>query len=140
MKHRFDGYNHVVRLERGEKLMESLAKLAESKKLGSVWLSGIGAAVWLEVGAYSLDKKDYNFQRFDEPMEIAHLQGDLTWNDDQPFWHIHGSFSARDLKTVSGHVQDLEVGATCELFLHTIFGDRLSRVKSEDIGLKLLDV
>lgn len=49
---------------------------------------------------------------FDEQLEIVNLTGDLVWVDGEPFWHIHGTFSRRDFRIISGHVTELDVGLT----------------------------
>lgn len=140
MTYKFDGYNWIVRLEKGEKLVESLNKLAEQENLPSVWLNAIGAALTVELGYYDLEKQEYNWQRFEETMEITGLQGNLAYENGQPIWHIHGTFSKGDYSVVGGHVRELTVAGTCEIFLHKWYGDKLTRAQDQEVGLKLLDI
>jgi predicted DNA-binding protein with PD1-like motif len=140
MVHRFDGYNYIVRLEKDELLLASLTKLAPTLGSKSVWVSGIGGALWAELGFYDLATKTYAWQRFDELLEITALQGNLAWQDAKPVWHLHGTFSTRSYNAIAGHVKELAVAGTCELLLHAIAGEPLSRTHSDSTGLNLLDL
>jgi predicted DNA-binding protein with PD1-like motif len=140
MKYKFDGYNWLVRLEKGEKLTNSLLPLIASQKIPSVWISAIGACSWAELGFYDLNTKQYIWQKLNQPMEIINLVGNLAWENNQPILHLHGTFSKQNLETVGGHIKELEVAGTCEVFLHRWYGDRLTRSEDSLTGLKLLDL
>lgn len=140
MKYKFDGFNYIVRLEKGEELISTLAKLIQDKDIPSCWISGLGACSKAELGFYDIDKKEYNWKMFDEPMEILGLSGDISWLEGEPNLHIHGSFSKRDFSSVGGHVKELIVNGTCEIFLHKWDSDKLTRSKDNDVGLNLLDL
>lgn len=141
MTYKFDGYNYILRLQRGEKLIEKLSAFAKEQQLGSMWLSGLGGAAWAELGYYNLGTREYEWKTFSELVEITSLQGNLAWVDDEPVWHVHGSFSDREFRGIGGHVKELEVGGTCELFLHARFGgETMTRVYNDEVGLKLLDM
>lgn len=140
MTYHFDGYNYLVRLEKDELLIESLETLA--KKLGhaSVWVNGLGGAQWAELGFYDLGKKEYTWQRFDQLMEVTSLQGNLAWVDGMPVWHVHGMLSDAGFHALGGHIKELSVAGTCELLLHRIYGEAVTRFDDEATGLKLLRV
>ncbi len=141
MKAKFDGYNWLARLERGEKLVESLDRLIIEQDIKTAWLFGIGAASSAEVGYYDLKNKDYVWKKVDKDLEILSLQGNLTLGEDKPLIHLHGLFSDESGKTFGGHVKDLTVSITCELFLHNWFaGQGITRFIDPDTGLKLLDL
>ncbi len=140
MKYRFDGYNYVVRLDKGELLVESLTKFAREQKLGGAWISGLGGALWAEIGYYHLGSKEYTWRKIDQLLEITALQGNLAWAGEDPVLHLHGTFSDEKMQAFGGHVKELQVGGTCELFLHVIINQQLTRSQSDEIGLKLLDL
>jgi predicted DNA-binding protein with PD1-like motif len=74
-------------------------------------------------------------------LEITSLQGNLAWKNDEPIWHIHGTFGDEHYNAIAGHIKELIVGGTCELHLHAIFGDQpLARSHNNKIGLELLDL
>ena len=129
----------LIRLNRGESLIENLNKIAVQEKIAAAWLQGLGGALSAELGFYDLEAQEYQWQNFDDLMEITSLQGNLAWIDDQPKWHIHGTFSGHDYQAVGGHVKELVVGGTCELRL-SILPDLLVRRHDEASGLDLLDL
>lgn len=140
MKFRADGYNWVVRLEKGEKLLEQLTSFAKDNDIPSCWISAIGACQQAELGYYDLEKQEYHWHKVDELMEITGIQGNLAWDGDTPVFHLHGNFSKEDLSTVGGHIKNLVVGGTCEVFFHRWYADKLTRSQDSEVGLKLLDL
>lgn len=140
MKFKHDGYNYIVRLEKGEELIATLTKLVEDEKIPTCWISGLGASSSAELGFYDIDKQEYNWQTFDEPMEILALSGNISWLDAKPNLHIHGSFSKKDFSSVGGHIKELVVNGTCEIFLHKWDSDSLTRSLDSAVGINLLDI
>ncbi len=140
MKFRYDGFNWLVRLDKGEKLIESLSSLVKAEKIPSCWVSGIGGALSAQLGFYDLDKKEYQWRDIDELTEITGLQGNLAWDGQEPVWHIHGTLAKADGSAVGGHVKELVVGGTCEVLLHKWYADNLTRSEDPDVGLKLIDL
>ena len=138
----FDGYNHIIRLERGERLSEAMDQfLADSSiEIQGAALSGVGAAEQLELGFYDLTAKEYQWKSFPDLYEITSLTGTIALDEHGvPMYHLHGTFSDGDYQVIGGHVKDLVVGGTCELFVHTTYRP-LRRKHDDDTGLKLLDL
>lgn len=140
MKSRFDGYNWIIRLDKGESLMKSLLKLVEQNDVPSCWLNGIGGAQSAKLKFYDLDAKEYKTHNVKELLEITGLQGDLTWIDGKPNFHIHGTFAKADLSVIGGHVEDVMIGGTCEILLRKWYGDNLTKSKDATTGLCTLDL
>jgi uncharacterized protein len=89
MTYKFDGYNWLVRFDRGDLLVEQLTKLVKSENIRGAWVSGLGGAQWAELGFYDLNKKAYHWKRFDQLMEITSIQGNVAW-DGEPTPPKHG--------------------------------------------------
>lgn len=140
MKFRFDGYNYLVRLEKGEQLVATLVQFIKANKVPSCWISGLGGAEQAEVGFYNLEKQEYEWRLVREPLEIASLQGNISWVASEPSLHIHGIFCKRDGKVVGGHVKEVVINGTGEIFLHRWYGQNLNKTVDPAIGLKLLDL
>jgi hypothetical protein len=140
MKFKFDGYNWLVRLEKGEPLVASLVKLVKQEGVSGAWISGLGAAQSAELGFYDLDTKQYHWKKFDQLMEITSLQGNVAWNGEEPAVHMHGTFSDSNMQAFGGHVKELIVGGTCEVLLHRWYEGKLNRSEDPETGLKLLDL
>jgi uncharacterized protein len=138
MTYQFDGFNWLIRLNKGEKLVDQLTKLVQQESIKGAWISGLGGALSAELGFYQLDKQTYEFKNFDQLLEITSLQGNVAWLDGQPKLHIHGSFSDEHMQAIGGHVKELTVGGTCEVMLHIIQSD-LTRTHDDEVGLDLLN-
>jgi predicted DNA-binding protein with PD1-like motif len=140
MKYRFDGYNWLVRLERGELLIENLTKLVRDESITGAWITGLGASEWAELGFYDLNGKSYKWKKLDQLMEITSLQGNVSWESDRPAIHLHATLSNNEMQAFGGHVKELQVGGTCELLLHRWYEGRLNRSDDPDTGLNLLEI
>lgn len=128
---------NILVLQFGDKLQEKLGEYAREHELVSAWVEGLGGAKSMTLGYYSIDQRQYTWKDFDEVHEILKLSGNLAWVDSEPVWHIHGAFSDSEFNSVGGHVRELVVGATCELFI-TPLDVPLTRVFDDETGLKLL--
>lgn len=140
MTHSFDGYNDIVRLEPGERLMTNLAQFVRDVQLPGAWLSGLGAASEVTLGFYELGSKVYKWRTFGRAMEIVSLTGNLAFDEaGELSIHMHGVFADDEYQTVGGHVKDLTVGVTLELFVHRTY-QPLRRRHDATAGLPLLDL
>lgn len=140
MIHSFDGYNDVIRLQKGERLGAALGQFMAETRLPGAWLSGIGAASGVELGFFNLASKEYKWRTFSSMMEVASLGGNLAYDDrGKMMFHLHGVFADDEYGTVGGHVRDLTVGATLELFVHRTYVP-LKRAYDGETCLQLLSL
>lgn len=129
----------IIRLEKGESLMETLTRFCLDQSISNANFNGIGAVLQAELGFYHLERKEYSFKVLKQPMEIVNLQGNVSLVEGKPFLHIHILFSDPELQCFGGHLKEAIIGATCEIYLFT-HSVRVERVLDCDIGLKLLDL
>jgi uncharacterized protein len=140
MVYSFDGFNYLIKLDKGERLSEAIAQFARETKIEGAWVNGIGAALEATLGFYDLDKQQYNWQTFSELQEIVSLSGNLAYDEQGAMtFHLHGVFSDRQFETVGGHVKDLMAGATVELFIHRAYQPTRRKTDSA-VGLQTLDL
>lgn len=130
-------HGNLVVINRGEEVMAQLVEYAKVQNLKSAWMSGLGGADTVTLGFYDIEAKAYDWKKINEPMEILNLTGNLSWVDGEPFWHVHGTFSGRDLQAVGGHVKELMVGLTCEVLIMPL-DTPLTRTFDDETALKLL--
>lgn len=130
---------YLVRLEKGESLVAALLAFLKNENVKGGVLQGIGGALEAEVGFYNLDKKEYEFKKFNETMEIASLLGNFSLVDNDPFLHIHVVLSDKNLATYAGHLKEATVAATCEVFIVDLKSP-VMRDKDEETGLNLLSL
>ena len=121
--------------------MSGLKEFAKKEQVKGAWIFVVGACDELEAGYYDLKTKDYKFKKYSQDLEILNIQGNLSWDGDEPAIHLHGTFSGEDGEAFGGHIKSLKVSVTCEVFIHDWFGaDRIERKLDDSIGLKLLDL
>lgn len=132
-----DDTYHLLVLKKGEELMQSLNAYATKHNLKGGWVNIIGGAAKVTLGYYRHDTREYQWEIFDEPLEIIGLQGNLAYVDGKPFWHIHGTFSRLDYSVIGGHVKECVIGLTGEVAL-TPHAKQLTRLFDDETGLKLL--
>jgi len=132
-----DGY--LLRLERGEEIVETLTRFASANRIPSGVLSGIGAADRIRCGYFDPASGGYVEEAFDGNLEILSLSGNLSWAEGRPLPHIHIVFSDEEMRARGGHLIEGHVSVTCEIRLRT-FSRRLERTHDPATGLKLLDL
>jgi len=128
---------HFLVVAKGEEVVSALDAFAREHNLQSAWVSGIGGSAKITIGFRDPERKEYLWRTYDGPLEIISLQGNLARVNNEPFWHLHGTFAGADYIAIGGHVKEVVVGLTCELFI-TPTPLRLTRHHDEDTGLKLL--
>lgn len=140
MVYKFDGYNYLIRLDRGESLAAALEQFAEETQIKGGWVNGLGACEQATLGFYDLDNQQYNWKDFAGLREVLSLTGNLARDEDGKFmFHLHGVLGDEQYQTVGGHVKDLKAGATLELFVHRAYQPTERRM-NESVGLKTLDL
>ncbi len=137
MKYTSSEKGYILRLSKGEKIIETLTQFCEDQNIHSGLFHGIGAVENPELGYYHLDRKEYEFRTIEKMLEIVSLTGNVALVDGEPFLHIHTVVSDNTFQTYGGHLKEGTVGATCEIYL-TNFGIDIERKFDESTGLKLL--
>ncbi|MCH7825520.1 MAG: DNA-binding protein [Acidobacteria bacterium] len=129
----------ILRLEKGEELIASLAELMKERDIGSGAVTGLGAVDRARLGCYLLEEQDYSAREFEGDLEIVGLTGTLSWYDGEPFPHVHLMLTDRDFGAAGGHCFEARVSATIELVVRT-YEDRIERRRDESIGLHLMEL
>jgi len=138
MKHIKAGSTYVIRLDRGEKVVETLTRFCEKRKVRSAFFQGIGTCRRAELGFFLMDKGRYKFRKVPGDQEITSLMGNVSLLGGKPFVHAHIVISGPDFLARGGHLKEAEVLATCEIVL-TPLSRSLTRTYSRSTGLKPLD-
>ena len=127
----------VLRVDRGEEILEQLKAvcLKENVKLASV--SGIGAINDLTSGVWDVERKEYFSNHFTGVYEVANLVGTITTMNGEYYAHIHISAGDSQGHMVGGHLNRAVVSATSEIVLHLIDGT-VEREFDPGVGLNLL--
>ena len=139
MKFTKSSNSFVIRLVKGEEIVEALVNFCSQNAVKSGYFWAIGAVDSAKIGFYDLNKKEFNFKKFNAPYEIASLIGNISQVDGGPFLHIHTILSDENFTCIGGHLEEAVVGATCEVYLIDL-GMKIERKYDKEIGLKLLDL
>lgn len=136
MEYRRFGNTIVVRIDRGEEILEKMKRVAtlEDVKLGTV--SALGALESMTVGIYDLDKKQFLANDFEGMYEIVSLNGTINTMDGKYYSHIHLAAADGTGKVVGGHMSRAVVSATCEMVI-TVVDGTVDRFLDDVTGLNL---
>ncbi len=138
MEYRVFGETIVLRLEKGEDVIESIKNLCEKEDIKAGSISGLGASNYVVVGLFKVEEKKYYSNTFEEDFEITNLTGNISRMNDEVYLHIHGTFANVEGKCIGGHLNKAVISATSEIIITKINGD-IGRKFSEEIGLNLIE-
>lgn len=129
----------ILRIDKGEEIVETLKTFCSKQqiKLGSV--SGIGATNEATIGLFLTSTKEYIKKEMTGDMEIAPLVGNISTMNGQTYLHLHVNLGDSKHKSWSGHLNRAVCSATFEAIIDSIDGE-VEREFSDEIGLNLLKI
>lgn len=119
---RFDN-KYLVRLEKGEDIVQSLLDLAKKEDIKLASINGLGAVSHAEIGLYNLEEKKYYSNTYDGAFEVASLHGNLSTKDGENYLHLHIIIADGDQKCYGGHLNKAIISATGEIFIDVLDGE-----------------
>lgn len=132
---RFDN-KIIVRIDKGEEILDSIKKISELESIKLASISALGAVGEFTVGVFKTSEKKYYSNGFKGDFEIVSLVGTISTMNDEFYSHLHMSCGDETGKVFGGHLNKAIVSATCEMVIDVIDG-RVDREFNEDIGLNL---
>lgn len=133
------GGTHIIKIERGELVLEKITQYCREQKIENATFTGIGAVDSLTCGYYALAEKKYYMTEYTDLVEVVSLTGNVLLKDDQPFIHAHGVFTDTTNQAFGGHIKEMRVGVVLEVVLHPL-QSVIKRVDDHGIGLALMDL
>ena len=119
-----DANHHIVILERGQKLMQSLTDYCRERNINGASLTGLGAVSDVDLGYYDLPSKTYLRKVFTEEYELVSMIGNVSYKDDPEktgtFVHAHVQISDREYQCLGGHLFEATVAVTAEISLQVL--------------------
>jgi predicted DNA-binding protein with PD1-like motif len=134
MKYFVLGSQYVVRLDAGERIIETLRALCERDAIGGGYFHGLGAVGEAEIGHFDPASNDYDWVRLSGPYEIVSLYGNITTVEGRPSLHAHIALGDNAFDVKGGHLKEAVVSVTCEVTL-VRFRDAIGRRRDEASGL-----
>ena len=130
------GNKIVVRIDRGEEILEKIKELALKENIKLASISAIGAIDELVVGVYDVAKKEYYSNEFKGDLEIVSLLGTINTMNGYFYTHIHLSAGNEKGEVFGGHLNKAVVSGTCEMVVSLIDGT-VDRFYDDETGLNI---
>jgi hypothetical protein len=139
MKAKRFGNKFIVRIDKGEEIVEILKQFCKDNgiKLGSV--IGIGATNKATIGLFEVETKKYHSKELVGNHEIAPLYGNISTMNGEVYLHIHANLCDSKHNSFGGHLSSAIVSATFEGIIDTIVGE-IDREFDDEIGLNLYKI
>ena len=124
-----------------EDIIDAITEMVVKYDITSGLINIIGALNKVTIGFFDLEKKDYNFQTFNEHMELISCMGNIAHKDTgSPIVHLHVSVGREDFSIIGGHLsQPSIISVTGEVYIYEI-NQKLKRSEDSQFGLSLLNL
>lgn len=120
MEWKASGSDIFLRLDPGERLVESLRALAVCNGFTVAAItSGVGMLAGIEMGFFDVELDDYQRTELEGIYDLSSVQGNIVLRDHAYVPHVHAVFNDKSLSTYSGHVMEGTCHITMEIFLST---------------------
>lgn len=132
---KFDN-TYVVRIDKGEEILEEIKELAKKENIKLAKVEALGAVNNFTVGVYKVEEKKYYANSFTGNFEIVSLLGTISTMNNNFYAHIHMSAGNDKGEVFGGHLNKATVSATCEMVI-TIINGTVDREFNSEVGLNL---
>lgn len=126
----------IVRIDKGEEIIEKVKEVAVKEKVKLATIQALGAISEFTVGVFKTKEKEYLANNFNGSFEIVSLNGTINTFHDEFYCHLHMSAGNDKGEVFGGHLNRAIVSATCEMVIAIINGN-VGRYFDEEIGLNL---
>jgi len=131
---------HLIRLESGEEVVETLTRFAGEHKFGFATLRGIGAFRRVTLGYFDTTANVYRHRAVEEQVEVLNLSGNISRGEEgEPVVHAHVTVGRSDYHTLGGHLVEATVDPTLEIVVTTAPAT-VHRRRDPATGLALWDL
>ncbi len=127
----------LLRIDRGEEIIETVKKVAEKERIRLASVEALGAVDDFTVGVYDVAAKRYDSKTFTGAFEIVSLVGTITEKDGAFYQHLHMSAGNRDCEVFGGHLNRAVVSVTCEMVIRVLSG-AVDRAPDPETGINLI--
>jgi len=132
------GNKFIIRIDRGEEIVETLKKFCEHNKITLGSVTGIGATNKVKIGLYNVDLKQYFSKELLGNYEIAPLYGNISTMNKEVYLHLHINLCDSAHNSFGGHLNSAVVSATFEGIIEQIDGEVDRKLDEEVTGLNLI--
>jgi predicted DNA-binding protein with PD1-like motif len=129
---------YAVIFHKGDEALSGLTDFATQYKVGDAHFTAIGASSGALLALLEVDKKMYRPIPVRQQVEVLSLIGEIATYNGKPVVHMHAVLGKPDGSTIGGHVFELNVNPTLEVFV-TADTTPLNKKPDEASGMKLID-
>lgn len=108
---------YVLIFSKGDEVVSGLTEFAQKYNVKSAHYTAIGDASTAKVGWYDSSRKMFKVIPLDEPSEVTSLVGDVAIFNGKPVAHSHVSLATSDGICHGGHLLQMIIGPTLEVFV-----------------------
>lgn len=130
--------NYILRIDRGEEIVDSIKKACIENKIKAGGIIGIGAVDELKIGIYNVPNKEYLSETLKGSYEVTNLTGNISTMNGEIYLHLHITVTDENFNAKGGHLNFAIVGGTCEIIIKEI-KDTIERKKDLETGLNIYD-
>jgi len=138
MKSKKFNNKYLIRIDKGEEVVETLKEFCEKENIKLGTITGIGATNRVKVGLFDTEKKEYYSTELEDNFEITSLCGNISTMDKETYLHLHINLCDSKHKCFGGHLNYAYVSATFEGVIEVIKGE-VNRHLNDEVGLNLWD-
>lgn len=133
------GDNYVIRLVKGEEVVDTLTSFVREHKIQAGLVSGIGAVSDITLGYFDPASRDYHKEMLAGSWEVANIAGNIAVLDGEEMLHLHATIADNGHNGKAGHLFSARVSVTLEVVI-VPFQGMVKRKMDPSIGLNLLDL
>jgi hypothetical protein len=129
---------YAVVFYKGDEALSGLTDFAIQHKIEDAHFTAIGAVSGATLAWLDPANKIYHRIPVAEQVEVLSLIGDVATFNGKPIVHMHAVLGKPDGATIGGHVFELNVNPTLEVFV-TVDTTSLKKKPDEASGMKVID-
>lgn len=118
--------------------MSQLRMVASKEQITAAHFTAIGACSRIMLSRYNHVTKQYDDVTLQDDLEVTGIIGNIGVMGGEVALHAHGTVGDAELRAHAGHIKELVVSATCEVFI-TLLPGPITRSFDDVTGLNLLD-
>lgn len=115
----------IVRLDSGERVLETLKIFCVKNSIKCGYFLGIGSLEEAELAHYIAKAKKYTSKILKQPLEIISMNGNITTMNKEVYLHCHITLSDEKMNAIAGHLKEgtsrIFITAKSNLFTVKVF-------------------
>ena len=139
MKYKKVGTKVVVRIDKGEEIVQTLKQICTQLQIKAGTITGIGATDKVTIGIFNTKTKQYQSTELTTDHEIAPIIGNISTMNGEVYLHLHANLCNTKHISVGGHLTSAVVSVTFEAVID-IIDEEIERVFDEKTGLNILKI